>query len=163
MTETIITEVGKWKRKLIAEKLTPKTNISKLQPVQNAAARVITCYRKHCHITPILIQLHWLPVADRIKFKILLIVYKSLHNLAPSYIADLISHYKPSRNLRSSSSNQVNCGNYRLKSYGHRSFSVCGPELWNALPFSIRSESSLSSFKSSLKTYLFKSAFDLQS
>ena len=140
----------------------PNHLLSKLQSIQNAAARVITCSRKHCHITPILIQLHWLPVADRIKFKILLITYKSLNNLAPSYIADLISRYKPSRNLRSSSSLQLNRGHFRLKSYGHRSFSVCGPELWNALPSSIRSESSLSSFKSTLKTYLFKSAFNSQ-
>ena len=139
----------------------PSQLLSKLQSVQNAAARLITCSRKHCHITPVLFQLHWLPVAERIKFKILLITYKSLNNLAPSYICDMISRYRPSRNLRSSSEVLLNRGDYRLKSYGGRSFSACAPELWNSLPSSIRSAASLSSFKSSLKTYLFKSAFNL--
>lgn len=77
--------------------------MKKLQHVQNAAARLITLSRKHGHITPILLNLHQLPIHYRIMFKILLITYKALNNLAPSYIRDLLIPYIPSRQLRSSS------------------------------------------------------------
>ena len=139
----------------------PSHLISKLQSVQNAAARLLTYTHKYDHISPVLINLHWLPVADRIKFKILLITYKSLYNLAPSYISDMISRYTPPRRLRSSSTIQLEHKKYNLKTYGHRSFSVIAPELWNSLPPPIRNSENLSSFKSSLKTYLFKLAFNV--
>ena len=57
----------------------PKYVLNKLQFVQNAAARLITCSRKYDHITPILIDLHWLTIAERIKFKILLLTFKAIH------------------------------------------------------------------------------------
>lgn len=139
----------------------PTHLISKLQSVQNAAARLITYTHKYDHISPVLIKLHWLPVAERIKFKILLITYKSLYDLAPSYISEMISRYHPPRCLRSSSSLLLEHKKYQLRSYGYRSFSVSSPELWNALPPSVRNSDSLSSFKTSLKTYLFKIAFNL--
>lgn len=71
-----------------------------LQLVQNAAARLLTCTRKKKHVTPILASLHWLPIQYRIDFKLLILVYKALHNLRPSYLADLCVH-KPPRTLRS--------------------------------------------------------------
>ena len=78
----------------------------KLLHVQNAAARLITLSRKHEHITPILLNpSHWLPIHYRIMFKILLITYKALNNLAPSYLRDLLIPYLPSPQLRSSSKN----------------------------------------------------------
>src|SRR4029434_8474565 len=79
----------------------PKKNISQLQTIQNAAARVLTKTRRRAHITPVLKSLHWLP-GFRIDFKILLLVYKSLHSHAPEYITDMLSRYTPSRSLRSS-------------------------------------------------------------
>ena len=57
--------------------------LKKLQSVQNAAARLITYSLKYDHITPILSDLHWLPVNERIKFKILLLTFKALHQQAP--------------------------------------------------------------------------------
>ena len=68
----------------------PKNVIKKLQSVQNAAARLITRFRKCDHITPVLFDLHWLPVCERIKFKILLLTFKALHQQSPTYIQDLI-------------------------------------------------------------------------
>ena len=71
--------------------------LKKLQYVQNTAARIVTQTRKFDHITPILIDLHWLPVSYRIVFNILLLVFKSLNNLSLSYLADRVSyksHYK---------------------------------------------------------------------
>ena len=106
-------------------------------------------------------ELHWLPVSERIKYKILLLTFKALHNLSPSYIADLLTRYCPPRRLRSSSSLQLNRLNYNLKSYGSRAFAVAAPVLWNTLPVNIRSCDTLQTFKSNLKTYLFKRFFDL--
>ena len=78
--------------------------INKLQSVQNAAARV-ACLSKFDHIGDTLKELHWLPVEQRIIFKINLICFKILNNLAPDYLVDLIHVYKPARYLRSSSDN----------------------------------------------------------
>ena len=64
----------------------PKHIIGSLQSVQNTAARIVTLTKKFDHITPVLIQLHWLPVHFRILFKVLLLVYKALNGMAPLYI-----------------------------------------------------------------------------
>lgn len=137
----------------------PKYLIDRLQRVQNAAARVVTFSRKFDHITPILIDLHWLPVEKRIIFKVLLITFKALHGIAPAYISDLINLYIPERNLRSSNSNRLAVPRYKLRTCGYRAFSCAAPLLWNALPSNIRFADSLCSFKSQLKTYLFIEAF----
>lgn len=130
-------------------------SLSRLQLVQNAAARFLTGKKKREHITPILVHLHWLPVKFRIEYKVLTFVFKALHGLAPVYISDLISPYSPRRSLRSSSENLLNVPLSRLKSKGDRDFSVLAPKLCNSLPQTVRLSSSLSGFKSSLKTYLF--------
>ena len=68
----------------------PNTELIKLQRVQNAAARLVTSTRKYNHITPILRELHWLPVKFRIHFKLLLLTFKALHGMAPKYMVDLL-------------------------------------------------------------------------
>ena len=78
----------------------PQSLIDRLQAVQNCAARPVTRSRKHDHITPILKQLHWLPVYSRIKYKVRLLTFKALHGLAPSYITEMLQPYKQSRSLR---------------------------------------------------------------
>ncbi len=70
-----------------------KSLIDRLQLVQNAAARFLHNSRKSTHITPILRILHWLPIKFRIDFKILLFVYKSLHDLAPIYLSELLHQW----------------------------------------------------------------------
>ena len=83
----------------------PSYEIQKLQSVQNAAARLITQSKKYDHITPILKELHWLPVEERIIFKNLLLVKKILSNEAPLYLSDFVELYVPGRtNLRSTKS-----------------------------------------------------------
>ena len=64
----------------------PKHMTKQLHCVQNAAARIVSLSPKFCHITPVLMSLHWLPIDLRIEFKILIITYKTLHGLAPAYI-----------------------------------------------------------------------------
>ena len=139
----------------------PKYVLNKLQFEQNTAARLITCSRKYDHITPILIDLHWLPIAERIKFKIFLLTFKALHEQSPIYVKDLVTRYFPTRSLRSSSALRLNRLNYNLESYGSRRFAVSVPELWNKLPIDIKSCDTIYTFKSKLKTYLFKIAFKL--
>ena len=137
----------------------PENVIKNLQSVQNAAVRLITRSTKCDHITPILLDLHWLPVSGRIKFKILLLTFKALHQQSPTYIQDLITRYLPSRSLRPSSTLSLNPLSFNLKTYGSRAFSVSAPELWNKLPDDISSYENLSLFKHKLKTYLFKNFY----
>ena len=73
-----------------------------MQRLQNSAARVIFKVGRRVDAAPLLEMLHWLPVRDRINFKILLYVYKILNNQAPPYLVGLLSYYKPGRPLRSS-------------------------------------------------------------
>lgn len=139
----------------------PSKLINRLQLIQNSAARILTGTRPSEHITPILITLHWLPVHFRIEFKTLVITYKALHNLAPSYIYDLLSGYVPTRFLRSSSTGLLVTPKFRLSTMGARAFSCAAPRLWNALPSHIRQADTVNSLKKLLKTYLFKKAFNL--
>ena len=80
---------------------------------------------------------------------------------APSYITDLIKPYTPGRLLRSSNQFLLSTSKFNLKTYGGRSFTIAAPSVWNALPFELRSCNSLSSFKSKLKTWLFKIGYDV--
>ena len=77
-----------------------KKTMRQLQLIHNAAARVLTNTRKLDHITPVVRSLYWLPVSQRIDFKILLLVYKTLNGLGSKYIRDLLVPYKASRPLR---------------------------------------------------------------
>ena len=136
------------------------TLLDKLQRTQNAAARVLSKTRKYDHITPTLIELHWLPVRQRIQFKILLLTWKSLNGLAPSYISQLLTPYVPTRTLRSSDKLLLKIPK-TFSSYGDRAFSSCAPKLWNSLPMDIRSCVSINAFKNRLKTYLFQTAYNV--
>ena len=137
----------------------PEELIRKLQRVQNNAARVITLTKKYDHITPVLKELHWLPVRKRIEFKILLLAYKCLHGTAPSYLRELLKEYVPPRTLRSTSKNLLCETRNNMKTYGDRSFSACAPKLWNQLPDNIRAAGSVAIFKRQLKTHLFKDVY----
>ena len=139
----------------------PKYLINRLQLLQNSAARLVTLARRREHITPILRSLHWLPVHYRIVFKILFLTYKALNGLAPDYIKDLLKYNDSRRTLRSSNNRLLDEPRANLKTYGERAFSVAAPRLWNKLPLQIRLSSSEAVFKTNLKTYLFKRAFDL--
>ena len=99
----------------------------------------------------------WLPIEQRIQYKMLLLTFKILNNCAPSYLSDLIKPYRSSRTLRSSGLHILSKPSYNLNSYGKRAFSC--PELWNSLPHNIRSCHSISIFKGLLKTWLFKQAY----
>ena len=136
----------------------PQTQLSILQRLQNAAARIITLSKKHTHITPILKSLHWLQVRDRIIFKILLLTFYCVQGTAPQYNIDLVHNYTPVRSLRSSNSGSLVIPNFAI-TWGTRAFAHAGPTLWNNLPSVIKNCSSSDSFKSGLKTHLFNASF----
>jgi len=125
----------------------------RLQSVQNAAARLVSGLRRRDHIRPTLLRLHWLPVRQRVLFKIAVLVCQCVNGLAPSYLADdcqLVSDVRP-RQLRSSDS--VTCAVRRIRTtYGDRYFAVAGPRVWNSLPTELRQSDSLGQFKRRLKT-----------
>jgi hypothetical protein len=133
----------------------PDNTIHKLQRVQNTAARIVTRTRKYDHITPVLKQLHWLPVKDRINFKIMLLTFKTLNGKGPKYISDLLTLYKPPRSLRSGSQMLLVEPVTNLVTFGGRSFSKAAPQLWNSLPLDIRESKSVEQFKGKLKYHLF--------
>ena len=115
--------------------------------------RLIHLTGRHEHITPLLTQLHWLPIEHRIAFKIAVITFKALHGAALNYITDLSS---PGRLLGSSNQLLLSTPKFNLKTYGGRSFTIAAPSVWNSpVPFELRSCNSLSSSTSKLKTMAF--------
>ena len=130
----------------------------RLQSVQNAAARLITGTKRSDHITPVLRELHWLPVRQRVGFKLPVLVYKALHDLTAPYLVDdcqLIVSNVGRRTLRSVDIDTciVPRTNTRL---GDRNFPVAGPRLWNSLPAELRPpDIELGEFRRLLKTFLF--------
>lgn len=137
----------------------PSSLINLLQRVQNCAARVVKCAPRSCSITPILKDLHWLPIKYRIDYKVLLLTFKALNDLAPLYLKDLLQPYQPARVLRSMNDNLLSVPKFKYTTYGGRSFEVIAPRLWNNLPNEMRKITCLATFKNSLKTYLFQAAF----
>ena len=133
--------------------------MNRLQRVQNAAARMVSGTRRHEHITPVLRDLHWLPVLQRIKFKILILVFKCVHQFAPPYLVELIHQHVPRRSLRSAEKDLLTVPYTNSDMCRTRAFSIAGPVLWNALPQQLRAIDNLNSFKSALKTYLFAEHF----
>ena len=141
----------------------PEYSLDRLQKILNTAARILRRVPKFDHITETLMDLHWLPVHQRVTFKILILTYQAYHGTAPQYLCDLIVPYANTCNLRSNNKLLIAPCDPRakLKTYGERSFQHAAPKEWNNLPLDIRDSPSLAIFKSRLKTFLFKSAFIL--
>ena len=138
----------------------PKYQISELQKVQNAAARLVTKSKRSDSITPILKRLHWLPVQARIRYKILLITYRALKGLAPDYICTLLKMSSSRSGLWSSSTTciSLSCSKTR-RNWGDRAFVSAAPRLWNALPSNLKMENTYELFKTKLKTFLMNQTF----
>ena len=105
---------------------------------------------------PLLNELHWLPVASRIQFKIATLTHKILSTGTPSYLSSLLSHYKPTRQLCSSSLNLLVQPPSKTK-FGSLAFHTAAPLIWNGLPADVRSSPSFQTFKKMLKTHYFRS------
>lgn len=133
--------------------------INCLQTVLHANARLISNRRKFYHVTEFICDdLHWLPMNERIEFKLFSQTYKCLHGLASSYLATYcqpVSSNAGRRHLRSSVTGQLLIPMTKAR-YGARGFAVADPLLWNNLPVQTRDLSlSLADFKVKLKTHIF--------
>ena len=127
------------------------------------AARLVFEESKFCHITPLLRALHLLPVAYRIVFKILLLTFKAVHKLAPTYISELVSLKDTRYYLRSNDRKLLNIPSCKSHLFPRL---VIDLFIWlplnyigNDLPLFIRNISSVNAFKKTLKTHLFQKAF----
>ena len=127
----------------------PQYLIKMLQGVQNAAVRSE-------HISPLLQNLHWLPVNRTTLHNVAALCHSSLSGSGPQYLSDLTHVYTPARTLHSSSDTRIlSTPNVKLKSYGQRSFAYHGPTTWNSLPLTLRYQQESDCFKQALKTSVF--------
>ena len=145
-------------------------NLGRLQRLQNNAARVVCRGSRRDSARSMLYKLHWLPVEQRIQYKISVITFNALSSGEPTYLRDLLTQYEPPRNLRSSGTLKLVIPSANKTVLASRAFQNSAPRIWNNLPDDIRvlakscnscnnlSVSNL--FRSRLKTMLFKSAFD---
>ena len=134
--------------------------LCRLQKVQNNAARVVSGSKKYDHITPVLKDLHWLPIRKRIEFKILLLTFKCMQGCAPLYLRELLVKQANTRTLRSNTKNLLQIPLTNLKRFGDRAFCAYAPRLWNELPDNIKAADSVQNFKKQLKTLLFRKEFN---
>ena len=131
---------------------TSRSNVDKLQRVQNSLARIVKVRKKFDHITPVLSELHWLSIDARIRYKIAVLTFKALTTNKPTYLAELISIHRPVRELRSSSHNRLHVRIVRTV-FGSCAFCHAAPAVWNGLPPALTDcLTSLPSFKRRLKT-----------
>ena len=140
----------------------PAGQLNRLQSVLHAAARLIYGARRRDHVTPLLRQLHWLSVPERVEFKLCVLVYRCLHGLGPAYLSRELKSVSdvPSRQrLRSASSTALMIPATRRSTLGDRAFPVAAARFWNALPRDISTATSLSSFRRQLKTHLFHRSY----
>ena len=133
------------------------SNLTRLQRVQNTLARVVT--PRFCHITPVLSDLHWLPVHHRISFKIATVTFRVLQSQQPSYLSSLIPRYVPARALRSSSSFSICVPTRKTTMAASKSFSSVASNTLNALPNHLSSIPTLPVFRRALKHHLFLLAY----
>jgi hypothetical protein len=135
----------------------PASTLAPLQRVQNAAARLILNIKPSDHI-----ELHWLPIKYRIVYKLCIHVYQALNSLAPSYLTDLLHPVAdlPGRSmLRSAMTTDLVIPATKLH-FGERAFSTAGATHWKNLSEQLRTIDDLDAFKISLKTHLFRTAFN---
>jgi len=139
--------------------------LDRLQFVLNAAARLVYLSRRYDHVTPLLRELHWLRMSQRLNYKLAVLVYRCLNGLAPSMDVCIIAIIQTSmlrriandlqcvadldarRCLRSASTSTLVVPVTRLSTVGDRAFPVAAARVWNSLPADVISSPSLSTFK----------------
>lgn len=132
-----------------------KELVQKLQHVQNCAARLLRrkCGETNMSLHMFIRKCHWLPVKQRIVYKLCLIVHKCLHGIAPTTLKATLTY------CQSSLTYKLIQKDYK-RSFGNRSFARIAPKLWNALPLELRKEKTTDIFKKLLKTHLFDNAME---
>ena len=139
----------------------PNKTIEKMQRIQSMCTHLVLRKTKWDSATECLASLHWLPIKQRIIFKLCTLTYKLLHNKGPKYLQELLHYRKPGRSLRSSMDPYLLViPRTKFKTFAERSFEVAAPTVWNELPYQIQSASTLLKFKNTLRTHLYNMAFN---
>ena len=127
---------------------TSKSNIKKLQLVQNFAGKIVLGLKKFDHISQGLKSLGWLSIEDKLRLNTAVMVHKCLQHRVPIYLKDKFVYRSQvhNRQLRSVDNNELNLPHCRL-STGQRSFAFRGAKVWNSLPLDLKLTSSLRTFK----------------
>jgi hypothetical protein len=137
---------------------TSKRNVERLQVAQNTLARTVCQATWSSSATDLRKSLHWLPVQQRIDYKLAVVTYKARSTGVPTYLASLVDNYVPTRTLRSADQFLL-CSPIVKLVCSRKAFSVNAPLVFNALPYNCRSARTLSSFKKLLKTHFFSCAY----
>ena len=132
----------------------PVMTINKLQRAQNNLARVVCQCRARSDARPLLRSLHWLPIRQRIEYKIAPVAYKALKNSNPPYLADLLEIQVTSRAVRSADATHLVLPRTRTE-LAKRAFAVVAPVIWNSLPSALCHCQTVLTFKKHLKTHYF--------
>ena len=130
--------------------------LKQFQRIQSAAAKLVLLRTKFDSVRDALQQLGWLPIQDRVKFKLLMLMHKITHGNAPQYLSNLVILKSKTRTLRSQFENYIYIvPRVKFKTFAAHSFSAQVPSLWNVLPAELREETNFDTFKIKLKTHLF--------
>ena len=132
-----------------------ESTLKPFQGIQNLTAKIILGRSKYDSSAQALNDLHILPVKVRYEYKVLVLVFKCLNNLASSYLSNLLSPQNVAYNTRSASRNMMAIPFTKHKTFADRSFSVTGPKLWNKLPENIKCSSSVEDLKKTTKDISF--------
>ena len=135
----------------------PASSLAPLRSALNSATRVVADAPWRSPTTPLLRELHWLPISARITYKLCLLMYKITNGECPAYLSEMVTSCAAAhthRALRSASSGKFVVPRTRLK-FGERAFAVAGPNAWNDLPMPVRKSATRRSFRVALKTVLF--------
>ena len=139
---------------------TPDFVIQLFQKIQNIAARLILLAPCHHHSTSVLEKVHWLPISEPIKYKVVCMCFSAINGSGLLTSLNCYRSYIPSRTLHSSSDTRMlKIQQYKCKTHGFHTFSCFGPHIWNSLAEGLRHCATLSSFKAKLKTFLFSQYF----
>jgi len=136
----------------------PYSTIQELQRIQNNAARIVLQEPRRSDVNSLLQTLHWLPVEQRINYKLAVLTFKTRQTSSPQYLNQHMSLRTSARNTRSSSV-PLMCVPFRRTSFARRSFSTAAALTWNSLPHAVLNCDSPSTFNSRLKTHMFSTAF----
>jgi len=136
----------------------PASSIQKLQRVQNTAARIVLQVPRHSPSQPLLEDLHWLSVRQRIDYKLAVLTYKIRNTSSPAYLSHHIRPRESTRHLRSSNTPLLHRPTTRTH-FADRAFRCSASAVWNSLNTDTLCCNSLALFKRSLKTFLFRQTF----
>ena len=135
--------------------------LDKLQKIQNLSCWFICNLSKYDHVTDHMKELHWLRIRERITYKVARLAFHCYTDMAPAYLREILPSSHGRTSLRSGSNNTMPVMRSKLSTVHSSSFSSMAPRIWNRLPSEIRSEKNIVSFKTKLKTHLFRISYNI--